>query len=276
MYTEHLRTLPAESPAPSVLDPTPATLLGVTVHRVTEAEIVDHVIATPGGGSIYSVNLDTLRQAHERQEIRSLLGAADIRIADGMPIVWAGRLARTPFPERVAGSNLVPMLSAKAATNNRSVYLLGGNPGVADEAAELLLKRHPELQIAGTDCPEFGFETKEGGIEAICARAIAAEPDIVFVGLGFPKQELLIEELRAAMPGAWFISCGISFSFLTGDVRRAPEWMQRRGLEWAHRFVQEPQRLFRRYFLEDLPFLVTLFRGVRMERRLRQLQGHSE
>ena len=93
-----------------------------------------------------------------------------------------------------------------------------------------------------------------------------AEPDLVFVGLGFPKQERLIQELRPVAPSAWFIGVGISFSYVAGDVRRAPEAIQRLGLEWVHRLAQEPRRLFGRYLLRDVPFALRMFRASLLTR----------
>ena len=282
MFTERPLTPAPKSASPSVegdpaaaikLNGNPATILGVGVERATQDQVVDHVVRSlqaGRGGTVFSVNLDTLRQAHQRSEIFSLLGSADVRIADGMPIVWAGAAAGVPFPERVAGSALVPRLAHRASQTGLSVYLLGGNEGTARGAASVLKAANPELHVAGTDCPPFGFERSPEAMATIRDRAVAANPDIVFVGLGFPKQEHLIEDLKAALPEAWFISCGITFSFIVGEVRRAPRWMQRMGLEWLHRFQQEPGRLFRRYFIEDLPFLITLLRhsgGQRARRR---------
>jgi N-acetylglucosaminyldiphosphoundecaprenol N-acetyl-beta-D-mannosaminyltransferase len=115
----------------------------------------------------------------------------------------------------------------------------------------------------------LGFERDRGGIERIRGAVREADPELVLVGLGFPKQEYLISELRPVCPQAWFIGVGISLSFLAGDVRRAPRWMQACGLEWLHRFWQEPGRLAKRYFVHGLPFGVRLLVGAALERRLR-------
>src|SRR6185503_14088249 len=100
----------------------------------------------------------------------------------------------------------------------------------------------------------FGFESDPKEMERLAAALSEAAPDIVFVGLGSPKQEKLIGRLRSTLPGAWWLGVGISFSYLTGDVRRAPVWMRRCGLEWFHRLTSEPGRLARRYLVEGIPF----------------------
>jgi N-acetylglucosaminyldiphosphoundecaprenol N-acetyl-beta-D-mannosaminyltransferase len=178
----------------------------------------------------------------------------DVLLADGMPVVWTSRLLGRPLPERVAGSSLVSTLAAACAGSARSLYLLGGDPGTADAAAKVLRDRHPTLRVAGTYCPPRGFDRDPDAVEAIGSRVREARPDVVFVGLGFPKQEHLIERIRPAWPRAWYLGVGISFSYLCGAVYRAPGWMRTSGLEWVVRLVQEPRRLGRRYLRDGIPF----------------------
>src|SRR6185436_14220357 len=117
----------------------------------------------------------------------------------------------------------------------RSVFLLGGNPGTADEAARRLRERYPALRVAGTLCPPLGFEHDPAWQERIERTLRAAAPDILFVGLGFPKQAQLIVALQRALPSVWYVGCGITFSFIAGEIARAPVLVQRLGLEWLHR-----------------------------------------
>jgi N-acetylglucosaminyldiphosphoundecaprenol N-acetyl-beta-D-mannosaminyltransferase len=190
--------------------------------------------------------------------VRALFAAADLVVADGMPLVWAGELQGSPLPERVAGSSLILSLTAAAADAGASVFLLGGNPGTADAAAARLVKLSPQLRVAGTLCPPFGFDHDPAWLGRIEQRLNERAPDIMYVGLGCPKQERLIFQLRSRFPTTWFISCGVSFSFVAGDIPRAPATMQRLGLEWLHRMVQEPKRLYRRYLFHGIPFMVHL------------------
>ena len=236
-------------------------LFGMGLDPVTEAEAISHVFTTLAagrGGWLVTPNLDQLRQFRGSAETRELLRDVDLAVADGMPLTWAARIAGTPLPARVAGSDLIWSLSAEAARHDRSIFLLGGAPGASDGALAVLRRQYPGIRIAGTHTPAFGFESDPAAVEAIRAELRAARPDIVYVALGFPKQERLIRELRGELPGAWFVGVGISFSFLAGDVARAPDWLQRVGLEWAHRLAMEPRRLARRYLLEGLPFAARL------------------
>jgi N-acetylglucosaminyldiphosphoundecaprenol N-acetyl-beta-D-mannosaminyltransferase len=244
-------------------------IMGFDVAAVSEDELIRHVTTAVDrgvGGWICTANLDILRQCHRSPEARRVVSSASIVLADGMPLVWASILQGTPVPERVAGSTLTSSLAAAAAEVGASVMLIGGNPGTAEESARRLEQANPGLNVVGTLCPPFGFESSAEAISEIEDALIAAAPDIVFVGLGFPKQEHLIERLQPLAPSAWFIACGVSFSFISGEFRRAPRMVQRLGLEWLSRLVQEPGRLWRRY-LADLPFLVRLLAqslGIRL------------
>jgi N-acetylglucosaminyldiphosphoundecaprenol N-acetyl-beta-D-mannosaminyltransferase len=238
------------------------TLMGLDFARITEAEtnaLVTNALGEQRGGWICPVNLDVLRQAANDEELKELVNSADLVVADGMPLLWASRLQGTPLPERVAGSSLITTLSAELGRGGHSVYLLGGTPGTAQAAGALLERTLPGCSLAGSHCPPFGFERSPDEMERIVTLLAAAQPDVVFVGLGFPKQDRLIATLRRTLPATWFVSCGASFSFLTGEVRRAPGAVQELGFEWAYRLVQEPRRLAKRYLIQGLPFAVRLF-----------------
>jgi len=244
--------------------------MGLELAGLTEAETTSFVFRSLDdrhGGWICPVNLDVLRQVVESAELRALVESADIVVADGMPLLWAARMQGTPLPERVAGSSLIMTLCAESARHGRSVYFLGGNEGTAYAAGVRMQETLPGFRLAGWCCPPFGFERSTGQMERIIADVRSAEPDVVFVGLGFPKQDRLIAELRGTLPSTWFMSCGISFSFLIGEVRRAPPILQALGLEWAHRLAQEPSRLAHRYLVHGLPFAAKLAASSARRRR---------
>jgi N-acetylglucosaminyldiphosphoundecaprenol N-acetyl-beta-D-mannosaminyltransferase len=236
-------------------------LHGVRLHSVTESQCVDYILGELDegrGGVVITPNLDHLRRCTRDLHFGALVAEADLVVADGMPLVWASALQGTPLPQRVAGSNLISSLSAGAAARGRSIFLLGGAEGTAKGAAEILTQRHPDLKIVGTYCPLIGFESKPKQMAEIVAMLTAAKPDIVFVALGSPKQEHLIAKLKPSLPDAWWLGVGVSFSFLTGHVKRAPMFMQKTGTEWLHRLYQEPRRLFKRYVVSGIPFAASL------------------
>lgn len=240
-------------------------LRGIRLHVITEAQCTDYIaeeIAAGRGGWLHTINLDILRRLDREADFAAVCAETTLAVADGMPLIWASRLQRTPLPERVAGSDLISSLSAAVGRVEGSVFLLGGNPGTADGAGRILQERCPGLRVVGTACPDLGFEKDDAAVERLARQLQEAAPDLVFVALGVPKQERLIQRLGSLLPQAWWVGVGISFSFLTGDVERAPRWMQRTGLEWLHRLLQEPRRLAHRYLIEDLPYVAALLTGA--------------
>ncbi|MGI8879701.1 MAG: WecB/TagA/CpsF family glycosyltransferase [Jatrophihabitans sp.] len=248
-------------------------LLGLHFSSVTEVEVVDWVFRrlstgdeSARGGWILTPNVDILRRIVHDKDVRALVDGADVVVADGMPLIWASRLQGTPLPERVTGAALLPALCARADNEGRRVYLLGGASGVAEAGVIALKRLHSNLSVDGWS-PPFGQERTVAGMAAIRDRVLAARPDLVFCGFGFPKQERIIDTLRADMSDAWFVGCGAALDFIAGEVPRAPGWMQRFGLEWAHRLVKEPRRMFRRYIIHDIPFALSLLGRSAWRRR---------
>jgi N-acetylglucosaminyldiphosphoundecaprenol N-acetyl-beta-D-mannosaminyltransferase len=248
-----------------------ASIMGLPFHRLdhrTLTQLFLEGVRARTGGWIVTPNLDILRQFTANPESRELIRAASYRVADGQPIVWASRLAGTPLPERVPGSDLVMSLSEAAAQAGGSLFLLGGNPGVAAAAAGRLQARYPGLHRVESYCPPFGYEQDPKEVDRIREAVRCARPALVLVGLGFPRQERLIDLLRSEMPQTWFVGVGISLSFVAGEQPRAPAALRRLGLEWTHRLWHEPHRLFRRYVVHGLPFGFRLFAWA-LTRRLR-------
>ncbi len=236
-------------------------LHGLRIDAVTEQQCIEHIVSQANagcGGWVVTPNLDILRRCAADVTLARLVEHADLVVADGMPLIWASRLQRTMLPQRVAGSTLIRTLSRAAAHHGLRPFLLGGDPGTAQAAASALQQEYPLLRIAGTHCPPIGYERNEREMAIMKRKLRDCQPDIVFVALGFPKQERLIQQLRETLPGAWWLGVGISFSFLAGRVQRAPVLMQRMGLEWLHRLAQEPRRLGRRYLINGLPFACRL------------------
>jgi N-acetylglucosaminyldiphosphoundecaprenol N-acetyl-beta-D-mannosaminyltransferase len=253
-------------------------IMGADVAAVTEAEavrtIVDAASAERDHWTI-TVNLVHLRSYSIDAAARELIQEADLIVADGAPLVWASMLAGTPLPERIAGSNMIWSISEAASCRDLSVFLLGGNPGVADRAAQVLQETYPGLQVAGTLCPPFGFESDTDVLRHIRRQVVDAAPRIVFVGLPFPKQELLIRHLRGALPHTSFIGLGASFSFVAGESSRAPRWTHSLGLEWFYRLLQEPRRLSRRYLIEGAPFALRLLTSATWQRLPLHISGKA-
>lgn len=253
-------------------------LLGVPVDDLNMQETlarIDHFVETGRRTGrthqVVTVNADFVVNAIKDPEVRFILQEADLATADGMPIVWGARLLGVQLPDRVAGADMVPLLAERAAQKGHSIFLLGAAPGVAEQAAQLLCERYPELKIAGILAPPYApvLDMEHQLVEAVKA----AEPDILLVAFGNPKQEKWIAMHRHELGVPVMIGVGGSLDFLTGTTRRAPRWMQRMGLEWLHRMLQDPGRLWRRYFDDFFVFGAFMLRqwwAMRSRSQLRE------
>jgi N-acetylglucosaminyldiphosphoundecaprenol N-acetyl-beta-D-mannosaminyltransferase len=242
----------------------PVPLAGLRFDRLTETQVVEHIITASRcgrGGWVATPNIDHCRLVRRDRALRRLLAGASLVVPDGMPLIWASRLRGDPLPERVTGASLIFSLTEAAAGHGCSIYLLGGRAGIPEQAGEELRRLYPELKVAGTDAPPVGFDADPQSIAAVYERLAAAAPGIVYVGLGFPKQERLITSFAPSFPGTWFIGCGAAIPFAARALPRAPQWMRRAGLEWMFRLASEPRRLAGRYLAHDLPFALTLLAG---------------
>lgn len=250
------------------------SLMGLDIDAMTEqqaaASVVDRSL-TDEGGWVITPNLEHLREYQLDEDVRAALDDAELVLPDGAPLLWASRLKRDPLPGRVAGSDLIWSLSRAAGARGASLFLLGGSPGSAQRAAERLERECPGLRIQGTVCPPLGFEEDPQLLDELVREVASRRPDVVLIGLPLRKHVVMARALRDALPQTWLVGVGVSFSFVSGEITRAPRWLQRVGLEWVHRLLQEPRRLFRRYVLEGLPFALRLFAYSVLVRALSRL-----
>jgi N-acetylglucosaminyldiphosphoundecaprenol N-acetyl-beta-D-mannosaminyltransferase len=227
----------------------PVRVWGVPLARWT---LTDTVAAIGGlieaGRPTYFITANThyLMLTEENPDLDAINARAAFIVADGAPLIWASRWQGSPLPERVAGSDLIFVLSAEAARKGYRLFFLGGAEGVAEEAARQLGLRYPGLQVVGTECPPFRELTAEEQ-EALEVRIRSARPDILFVAFGQPKGERWIDQHVEKLGVPVSVQVGASLEFAAGRIRRAPRWMQKSGLEWAFRLGLEPRRLFGRY-----------------------------
>ena len=226
----------------------------------------------PAGAAkvVVTPNVDHLVKLHRLgdDETWAAYRAADLTTADGRPVVAAGGWFGKPLPARVPGSDLVPALLASATADDPlTVFLLGAGPGVADVAAENIARDHPHARVVGTHCPPLGFEHSDEENAAILALLDDAEPDVLVVGLGFPKQEKWVHAHRDRLRCGAALCVGATIDFLAGNVRRAPAWVGKVGLEWTFRLALEPRRLAGRYAADLAHFPRLLWREWRASRR---------
>ncbi|MDX1614629.1 MAG: WecB/TagA/CpsF family glycosyltransferase [Candidatus Promineifilaceae bacterium] len=225
-----------------MISPEAVSILGVPVHRVTMVETLDRITTlmdAPTLQQIATVNPEFVMTAQHDGRFRQVLQDAALCLPDGIGLLLASRWLGQPLPERVAGSDLVYRLAERAAARGWRLYLLGAAPGVAEEAAAIFRRRYPGLQIAGT----YAGSPDPVENEAIVARINASQADLLYVAYGAPRQDKWIARNRSILTTVRVaLGVGGSLDFVTGRATRAPRWIQRLGLEWLHRLVQEPWR----------------------------------
>lgn len=217
-------------------------------------------------GYVTFVNTDVLVKAETDHRLRDILNQADFTLTDGKPLIWISRLLHTPIKEKVSGSDLVPRLCAMAEKNGWTIFILGGAEGVAQTAAENLKIKYRQLKVVGTYSPHYQFEKDEKELARIEEIVKKASPDILIVSLGCPKQELLVAEYYQKYGAVLSVCAGATVDFLAGNIRRCPKWVSNIGFEWFFRFLMEPRRLFKRYFIDDMKIFGMVIREWRKRR----------
>ncbi len=240
-------------------------ILGIDFDKVTLGEALARIQAFIESGrphQVVTANPEMVYACRRNSELRRVLQGADLVLADGIGIVWASSLLKTRLPERVTGIDLVQGLLSLAAARGYRPFFLGGRPGVAAAAAERAKRRYEGLEVAGTHHGYFGDE------DEVLDRIEAAAPDILFVGMGSPRQETFIaRHLGRGLKVPVCIGVGGSLDVLAGAVRRAPEWVRLLNLEWLFRLIQEPARARRMTVLPLFAALVIYRAIIRSVRR---------
>jgi N-acetylglucosaminyldiphosphoundecaprenol N-acetyl-beta-D-mannosaminyltransferase len=197
------------------------------------------------------INVDKIVKSARDPQLARIIERCDLVSADGVPVVWASRLLGKPLKERVTGIDLFFELLGRAEQAGWRVYFLGARDAVLQETVRRAQARHPALQIAGARHGYWSPDEEDGVVQQIAE----AKADLLFVAISSPTKEEFLARHQATMDVPFAMGVGGSFDVMAGLTRRAPRWMQRIGMEWFYRFLQEPRRMFRRYFIEDMDFL---------------------
>lgn len=230
-------------------------LLNTMVSNLSMAEAVEeieHMIARGKKAYVVAVNVDVIVKIEQDEELRHVIDNADMVLTDGQPLLWISRLHRRAIKQKVSGSDLVPELCEVSAEKGYSIFILGGQAGVAEAAKEKLEKKYPTIHIVGTYAPPVGFEKDEAEQVHINKLISQAAPDLLIVCFGCPKQEKWIWKNIDKYDAKVSLCAGATVDFLAGNIKRAPKCISACGFEWLYRFFKEPKRLFKRYFVDDL------------------------
>ncbi|PIC56136.1 glycosyltransferase [Sporosarcina sp. P12(2017)] len=230
-------------------------ILGVSVNTENYDELIPKVFENIEEGKkslIVAINPEKLMKAKEDPELKALLNRAEFQIPDGIGVILASKLKKGQIRSRVTGIDMMDRVVQEAATRGKRIFLYGAKPGVAEEAAAKLQVMHPNIQIAGV---QHGYEKD---VQVILDTINEAQPDILFVAMGSPKQEQWIEQYRDQLHPVVFQGVGGSFDVLAGNIKRAPAVFQKAGAEWLYRLLLEPSRIKRQMNLPK--FLVEVYR----------------
>lgn len=238
------------------------TMLGTQIDVLTVAEtiaLVEQYVIQKEPLHLIGVNADKINEMAKNERLRRIVNNCGVINADGASVVLASRFLKKDLPERVAGIDLMESLVSLSQERGYRVYLLGARQEVVDKTAEVLQSRYPDLKIVGVHNGYF----KEEDWPNISQELKNAAPDFVFVGITSPLKEYLVEYLQSDGHRCVFMGVGGSFDVISGNISRAPKWVQRLNMEWFYRMLQEPRRLFKRYFVGNGKFIMAVLREKR-------------
>jgi N-acetylglucosaminyldiphosphoundecaprenol N-acetyl-beta-D-mannosaminyltransferase len=253
--------------------PPKAPVVGLPISRTSYDEVFEAIDNRPDDSSlkIAVCNVHSVMTSRRDPSVAEAINGTHIATPDGVPLVWTLRYTAQPNQERVYGPNLMRL--ALVGTEGRvwKHYLYGSTTETLDLLQCSIAEFAPAARIVGTYAPPFHAQSAQDDA-ADAARILSSGADIVWVGLGMPKQELWMHRIADQLPGVALVGVGAAFDFLAGTVDEAPEWMMRIGLEWLFRLSQEPRRLWRRYLWNNPAFVVLVMRQIMLQR----LRGSSE
>lgn len=238
-------------------------LLNTYVNNVSmdeTIEAIEHMIERKKKSYIVAINVDVVMKIENDKYLKSIVDEADMVLVDGKPLVWISKWHNVPVKTKISGSDLIPELCKIAAEKGYSLFIIGGKNGIAEKAKMNLEKKYKKIKIVGTYAPPFGFEKDEKELNAINMMISEKKPDILIGCFGCPKQEKWIYENYKKYDAIVSVCAGATVDFLAETVKRAPSWMSDHGLEWLYRFFQEPKRLFKRYFIEDVKIVKLIWK----------------
>ena len=219
-------------------------LLNTYVNNVNMDEAIqaiEDMIASEKKSYIVAINVDVVMKLENDSYLKDITDHANMVLVDGKPLEWIAKWHKRPIKAKISGSDLVPILCERAAGKGYSIFIIGGKEGIAE--------------IVGTYAPPFGFEKNENELNKINSMISDAHPDLLIACFGCPKQEKWIYENYQKYDAKVSVCAGATVDFLAGNVNRAPKWMSNHGLEWFYRFLQEPKRMFKRYFVDDVKII---------------------
>ena len=254
-------------------------ILGVHFSNLNEPELMtllDDRIAEARKTQVCFVPTNSILAARKSRFVMDVYNSADVVMCDGVPVQWASKLLGTPLKQRLTGFDFFPHFIQHCAQKNYSVYFLGAKEGVAKQLASIYQSRYPGIRVAGYYTPPLAASFSEEQNAVMVSAINAAKPDVLFVSLTAPKQDIWIHQQLPHLNVKLAIGVGAAFDSEAGSLKRAPILMQQMGLEWFYRFLQEPGRMFRRYFIEAPVFVpLLMFQFLSTLRNKKSTDSHG-
>ena len=236
-------------------------LCHLMLNKISFNEIVEDInsgIVSKEKRLIVPVNLDMMRMAYKNKEFNAVINESSLSVVDGKPLIWLSKIVRNGIKEKISGSDLIYPVLDLCNKNHYSIFIVGGINDVPEKACAAIKEKYPNVVVKGYHSPVFGFEKNADETQKVVECINQSKADIVLLCLSAPKQELFFNKNKASLIDATYICAGATVDFLAGNVKRAPKWMSKVGLEWFYRLMKEPRRLFKRYWL-DFWFLIKIF-----------------
>ena len=233
-------------------------LLNTYINNLTMSETVEAIekmIEEERKSYVVAINVDVVMKIESDSYLKEIVDNADMVLVDGKPLVWISKLYGKPLKAKISGSDLVPLLCEVSAQKGYRMFIIGGKDGIAEQAKKRLEEKYPDIEIVGTYAPPMGFEKDKKELNKINDMISEVKPDLLITCFGCPKQEKWIYENINKYDAKVSVCAGATVDFLAGNVKRAPRWMSEHGLEWFYRFLQEPKRMFRRYFIDGVKII---------------------
>ena len=247
-----------------ISNPARANVLGVGIHAINMQRaiaVIDHAVRNRRKGYVCVTGVHGVMEAQSDSEFKEILNNSLLTTPDGMPTVWVGRLQGFQHMDRVYGPDLMLEVCRLSEERGYTHYFYGGNEGVAEKLANALRRRYPKIDIVGMHTPPFR-PLNPAEEQALQEHVTKTRPDFVWVGLSTPKQERFMADHIGALDCTLMLGVGAAFDVHTGATKDAPQWVKRAGLQWIHRFLQEPSRLWRRYLINNPKFIFNILRQL--------------
>ena len=244
--------------------------MGISIDNLTIDEIIDsifEIVKSKNTSQVVGVNVDQYLLTRKNEYSRRIFNEAALVFIDGKPIMLMAKLLGYKIRQRITGPDLMELLCKKGARYGYKIYLLGAAPGVAKKCGEILEAKYPGINVVGSYSPPFGFQKDKNEMVKIVHMLRESKADMLFVGMGSPKQDIFIYENMQDYQIPISFSMGAALDFIAGNVKRAPRWMIECGLEWLYRVWQDPQRLWKRYFVHDMKIVPIFLRELLKTRK---------